>query len=65
VLTKKEQYRVYTNEDFEDMPEGSSILVEIETDKFLYGTWSSREGTYDVRVPRTICERRDSLNSIK
>jgi len=47
---------VKTIEDYYDLPKGSCIHVDTETEEWYTGLWSFNCFTIPVTVPKSICE---------
>jgi hypothetical protein len=49
--------RMMTTKDYNEVPEGSSIIVTKEYKTTIHGIWTSMEGTYKVIIPRKYFEK--------
>jgi hypothetical protein len=60
-MKKDYLFRIKTLEDIDKIFEGSVIYVRRELKKYYTGEWTSKEGTYNVKVPKNKCVKLDDL----
>lgn len=57
-MSPKELFAVRLTKDYGAMFEGSTLYVTKELKRYYIGTWSFMCGTFTMKVPKKICERK-------
>lgn len=56
--------KVWTTQDYKEIPHGSCIYVESATETTYTGTWSSMEGSSEVTIGKRLCSETSDLQEL-